>query len=170
MGLLSLNKFSPKYSYALGCFLWVYNQIKVLHSPLLCYVYECYFSLHNQSWISPWIKLISNELDITAHIHASQLLCPIMHFAITFDVLIRMYTEQMRTRPNVWSASPWLSFIGSLCYVSNKIMYVLSTVILVFISWAASQIRNKHQNKTRFSAQTVPHSSVYIVLYIFKHL
>ena len=29
--------------------------------------------LHEQPWISPWIKLISNKLDITIHVIASQL-------------------------------------------------------------------------------------------------
>ena len=29
--------------------------------------------LHDRSWISPWIKSISNELDITCHVLASQL-------------------------------------------------------------------------------------------------
>ena len=29
--------------------------------------------LHDRSWISPWIKSISNELDITCHVFASQL-------------------------------------------------------------------------------------------------
>ena len=29
--------------------------------------------LHNRPWISPWIKSISNELDITIHVIASQL-------------------------------------------------------------------------------------------------
>ena len=29
--------------------------------------------LHDRPWISPWIKSISNELDITCHVFASQL-------------------------------------------------------------------------------------------------
>ena len=29
--------------------------------------------LHDRSWISPWIKSISNELDITCHLFVSQL-------------------------------------------------------------------------------------------------
>ena len=29
--------------------------------------------LHDRSWISPWMKSISNELDITSHVIASQL-------------------------------------------------------------------------------------------------
>ena len=29
--------------------------------------------LHDRPWISPWIKWISNELDITCHVFASQL-------------------------------------------------------------------------------------------------
>ena len=32
-----------------------------------------YIFLHDRPWISMWMKLISNELDITFHVVASQL-------------------------------------------------------------------------------------------------
>ena len=34
--------------------------------------WEDIFFLHDRPWISLWIKLISNELDITCHVFASQ--------------------------------------------------------------------------------------------------
>ena len=36
------------------------------------YVYNGHF-LHDRPWTSPWIKSISNELDITCHVFAQQL-------------------------------------------------------------------------------------------------
>ena len=42
-----------------------------------------------------------------------------------------------------------------------------SSVILVFISLVASQLRNIHQNNPLVSAETVCHSSTYIILYVF---
>ena len=59
---------------------WVSNLIDV--TSLLAFVYshfyEMYFEykqkiLHDRPWISPWIKSMSNELDITIHVFALQL-------------------------------------------------------------------------------------------------
>ena len=53
-------------------------------------------------------------------------------------------------------------------------MYVLAFQrsgegILVFISRVARQRRNKHQNNTRVSAETVRHESTYIILFLTRH-
>ena len=40
---------------------------------LFCNMY--FYFLHDRPWISPWIKSISNELDIICHVFASQLPC-----------------------------------------------------------------------------------------------
>ena len=49
------------------CAMWC-----VLH----CMYHVMYASfLHDRPWILPWIKSISNELDITIHVIASQLSC-----------------------------------------------------------------------------------------------
>ena len=40
------------------------------------------------------------------------------------DVISRTYTERVRHRVNVWVSSFLSSFMGSLCLVRNKIMYM----------------------------------------------
>ena len=71
------------------------------------------------------------------------------------------------------------SFMDSLCHVSNKIMYVLSgqivSVLTRVLFWCLfpSLLRNsgnRHQNKPLLSAETVRHSSTYIILYVFRSL
>ena len=63
----------------------------------------------------------------------------------------------------------------SLCHVRNKIMYVLSwrtvsalTRVLFWYSFPSllHNLGNKHQNNPLVSAETVRHSSTYIILYI----
>ena len=85
---------------------------------------DMYF-LHDRPSISPWIKSICNELDITCHVFASQ-------FSGHCDVIAN---RLWRHRQNVKLASEtrgWCvkilvlaSFMDSLCLVRNKIMYVL---------------------------------------------
>ena len=67
------------------------------------------------------------------------------------------------------------SFMDLLCHVRNKIMHVLSwrTVSaltqVLFLCLFPSLLRNlgnKHKNNTLVSAETVRHSSTYIILYI----
>ena len=66
------------------------------------------------------------------------------------------------------------SFMDSLCRVRNKIMYVLSwrtvSALTRVLFWFLfpSLLRNsgnKHQNNPLVSAETVRHSSTYIILY-----
>ena len=66
---------------------------------------------------------------------------------------------------------------GFLCRVRNKIMYVLSwrTVSsltrMLFLCLFPSLLRNsgnKHKNNPLVSAETVRHSSTYIILYVFR--
>ena len=81
--------------------------------------------LHDRPSISPWIKSISNQLDITCHVFASQL-------SGHCDVIAN---RLWRHQPNVRRASETrglcvkilviASFMDSLCRVRNKIMYVL---------------------------------------------
>ena len=67
------------------------------------------------------------------------------------------------------------SFMDSLCRVRNKIMYVLSwrtvsapTRVLFWYLFPelVRNSGNKHQNNPLVSAETVRHSSAYIILYI----
>ena len=87
---------------------------------------ENYVFLHDRSWISPWIKSISNELDITSHVIASQLsgCCDVINN--------RLWRHQQNINPasearvDVWSSSFLSSLLSPLCRVRNIIMYVLS--------------------------------------------
>ena len=81
--------------------------------------------LHDRPWISPWIKSISNELDITCHVFASQLSG---HCDVIADRLWRHQQNVMRaseTRGSCVKILVLASFMDSLCRVRNKIMYVL---------------------------------------------
>ena len=64
-----------------------------------------------------------------------------------------------------------LSFMNSLWYVRNKMMYVLSwqnvSALTRVLFWLCSSVY-KHQNNPLESSETVRHSSTYIVLYIYK--
>ena len=42
-------------------------------TAFIIHMYDIPPFLHDRPWISPWIKSISNELDITCHVFASQL-------------------------------------------------------------------------------------------------
>ena len=48
-------------------------------------MYEHAHFLHDWPWISPWIKAVYKELDITRHASAPYLLGPAMHCAINCD-------------------------------------------------------------------------------------
>ena len=92
---------------------------------LFDYIY-IYIFLHDWPWISPWIKSISNELDITIHVIAAQLSC-------YCDVMSnRLWRHQQgedwvsETRGRCVKIVVLSSFMYSLYRVRNKIMYVLS--------------------------------------------
>ena len=88
------------------------------------YSFIKYNFLHDRPWISPWIKSISNELDITCHVFASQL-------SGHCDVITnRLWRHQQNVRRASYTRG-WCvkilvlaSFMDSLCRVRNKIMYV----------------------------------------------
>ena len=70
------------------------------------------------------------------------------------------------------------SFMDLLCHVRNKIMYVLSwrtvSALTLVLFWCLFPLLlcnsgNKHQNYTLVSAETVRHSSTYIILYLSHH-
>ena len=131
------------------------------------------YFLHNWPWISPWIKSISNELDITIHMIASQLSG---HCDVISNWLRRHHQNEN------WASETWgrrssflSSFMDSICHVRSKIMYVLSwqtvSALTQVLFWCLfpsllCNSRNKHQNNPLVSAETVRHSSAYIILYI----
>ena len=132
--------------------------------------------LHDRPWILPWIKSISNELDITCHVFASQLSdhCDVIANRLwRHQQIIKRASE---TLDDVWRSSFLVSFMDSLCRVRNKIMYVLlwrtvyALTQVLFRCSFPSLLRNsgnKHQNNPLVSAYTVCHGSTYIILYLW---
>ena len=130
----------------------------------------------HRSWISPWIKSISNELDIIIHVIASQL-------SGYYDVINNpLWRNQQNATPASEARGRCVkvvvlsSFSSSLCRERNKIMYVLSwrtvSALTRVLFWCLlpSLLRNsgnRHQNNPLVSALTVRHSSTYIFLYVF---
>ena len=133
--------------------------------------------LHDRPWILPWIKSISNELDITYHVIASQMSG---HCDGISNRLWRHQQNKHRasvTRGRCVKLVVFIVIYGFVmsCHVRNKIMYVLSwrTVSaltrVLFWNLFPSLLRNsgnKHQNNPLVSAETVRHSSTYIILYV----
>ena len=131
--------------------------------------------LHGRPWISPWIKSISNELDIIIHVIASQLsgYCDVIN------------NRLWRHQQNVHLASE----AQGRC-VKIVVFIVIFVVVMsckkynnYFRSWRSvsaltrvllwclfpSLLRNsgnKHKNNPLVSAETVRHSSTYIILYV----
>ena len=105
--------------------------------------------LHDQRWISPWIKPISNELDITCHVFGSQL-------AGHCDVITnRLWRHQQNVKraseTRGWHATILVfSVIDGfvmLCKKKNNVCTLVTnclcahlSVILVFISLVAAQL------------------------------
>ena len=120
-----------------------------------------YVFLHDRPWISSWIKSISNELDISCHVFASQLSG---HYDVIANRLWRHQQNVKRaseTRDDVWRSSFLASFMDSLCRVRNKIIYVLlwrtvyALTRVLFWCLFPSLLRNsgnKHQNNPLVSA------------------
>ena len=135
----------------------------VFMGDTVCYgdVEFCSMFLHDRPWISPWIKSICNELDITYHVIASQLSGHCDVISTRLWRLQQNVTEQVSHGTGVWRSSFLSSFVGSLCRVRNKIMYVLpwrtvyALTRVLFWCLFPSLLRNsgnKHQNNTRVSA------------------
>ena len=81
--------------------------------------------LHNRLWISPWIKSISNELDITPHLH-TQHNCQVNCDVIT-SVAQSNVTSSSGHKQNKWgmmSMSENRYFTGSSRCVRKWMMYV----------------------------------------------
>ena len=57
---------------------------------------------------------------------------------------------------------------NNVCTLVTNCSGANSRVILVYIPPVASQLGNKHQNNPPVSAETVCHSSTYIILYIWR--
>ena len=114
--------------------IWINSRVLVhTHS----WVFFCEFKewskfLHDQPWISPWIKIMSNELDIIIHVIASQLSIHCQQLIVMSSAenkLSKWDTRMMKIK--VLS-----SFMDLLCCVRNKIIYVNSWRKVYVPTWA----------------------------------
>ena len=120
--------------------------------------------LHDRPWISPWIKTISNELDITCHVTMVWSLWRHRQSIVTSSA--ESVKRASETRGWCVKILVLTSFLDSLCRVRNKTMYVLLWWT-VYALTRVSNSGNKHQNKPLVTAKTVRHASTYIILYIY---
>ena len=135
--------------------------------------------LHDRSWISPWIKSISNELDIVIHVIASQLPghCDVIGYRLWRHQQNENWVSE--TRERCVKIVVLSSFMDSFCRVRNEIMYVLSwrtvSALTRVLFWCLfpSLLRNsgnKHQYNPLMSAETDCHSSIYIILSLYIYI
>ena len=122
------------------------------------YVSRNYCFLNKRSWILPWIKSISSELDIIIHVIMSQLSFIVMSSAIDCDVIGRMKTKRVRHGDDVYRLSFLSSFMDTLCHVRNKTMYVLLSQTVSVLTWVLflclfpellCNSENKHKKTSR---------------------
>ena len=128
-----------------------YYELVLHHNPRLMKLKGCF--LRHIPWVSLWIKLISNELDITIQGIGSQVCshCDVISNQLWYHpqnvIRVSETKGSMSEDHNLLS-----SFIDSLCHVWNKIMYVLSwrtvyavtwVLFFVFISFIAEQLGEK---------------------------
>ena len=132
------------------------------------------YSYTTVPWISPWIKSISYELDITVHMIASQL----WHHQQSIVMSSAEWKSSEWDMGTMCKDRPLSSFMDSLCHVRNKIMYVLEwrtvSVLTGALLWYLFPLLlrnsgNKHQNNPLVNAETVRHSSTYIIFYSSFH-
>ena len=137
------------------------GEMKVYFMSSKHYLRSNFIFSHDRPWISPWRKSISNELDITCHVFASELSG---HCDVIADRLWRHQQNVMRaSEPRRLCVEILVSasFMDSLCRVRNKIMYVLlwrtvyALTRVLFCCLFPSLLRNsgnKHQNDHLVSA------------------
>ena len=117
--------------------------------------------LHDRPWISPWIKSISNELDITCHVFASQ---SSGHCDVIANRLWRHHQNvKLASETRGWCVKIVVFSViyGLVCRVRNIILYVLlwrtvnALTRVLFWCLFPSLLRNsgnKHQNSPLVSA------------------
>ena len=118
---------------------------------ILAVIFICHDSdsvfLHDRLWISPWIKSVSNELDIIIHVIASQLSG---HCDVISNRLWRHQQNENQTSETRGRCVTVVAFIvihgfvmsckkSSVCTLVMNYFCTHSSVILVFISLVASQ-------------------------------
>ena len=130
--------------------------------------------LHDRPWISPWIKPISDELDITIHMIASQLF---RYCDVISNQLWRHQPSEDRaskTRGRCVNIVVFIVFYwfvmsckkyNNVCTLVTNCFCAHSSVMLCLIPSLLRNSGNKHKNNPLVSAETVRHSSTYIIFY-----
>ena len=138
---------------------YIYPRKCTLCSLLVKYIY---WFMHDRPWISLWIKSISNQLNITIQMIASQLFgyCDVISNPLWHHQQNVNRASKTRVK-KVWRSLFLSSFTDSLYRVRNKIMYVLAwrtiyalTRVLFWCLCPPLQHNsgNKHQNIPLVSA------------------
>ena len=137
-----------------------------------------YIFLRDLLWISPWIKSISNELDITIHVITSQLSghCDVIGNRLWRHQQNENWASEARERcvkiivfigiyGSVMSCKKW----NNVCTLPTNCFCTHSSVILVLFPSLLRDSGNKHQNNPFVSTITVPHSSnLHTLFFIFS--
>ena len=138
-------------------------------------ILKCSYSTGHE-WISLCIKTISNELDITFQVIASQLFG---HRDVISNRLWRHHQNVNRANKTQGRCVKIIVFIIIYGFVMswNKLMYVLSwqtvSVLTQVLFWCLFPLLlhnsgNKLQNNPLVSAETICHSSTCIILYVIQ--
>ena len=139
---------------------------------------------HDRLWILPWIKSISNELDIIIHVITWQLSghCDVINKWLWCHQQNEKRVSE--TREQCVNIVVLSSFMDLLCHVRNEIMYALSwqtvSALTRGIFWCLFPkllmtncfnaherviLGNRHKNNPLMSVETVRHSSTNIIIY-----
>ena len=139
--------------------------VSVIETPIVIMIYVCF--LHDRPWISPWMKPIYNELDITIHVIASQLPCDCG--VISNRMWRYLQNEDRASETREWCVKivVFVIIYGSVisckklddvCTLVKKCFCAHSSVIYAFI---------KHKNNPLVSAETVRHTNTYTIIYLY---
>ena len=146
----------------------MYFNLPYFHILILCFIFSKYpctifsidpvltlstdicFLLHDRPWISPWLKSIHNELDISIHVIASQLSgnCDVTSYRLWRHQQNENRASETRGRWEkivvfivfyelVTSCKKW----NNVCTLDTNCFFAHSSVILVFIPLVASQLQ-----------------------------
>ena len=132
--------------------------------------------LCDRPWTSPWIKSISDELDIINHVITSQL----SHYcdAISNRLWCHQQNEDWGRETSghcvkivifmviygfLMSCEKW----NNVCTLMTNCYCAHLSVIFVLISLLLRNSGNKHKSNPLMSIETVRHPSTYIILYLF---
>ena len=153
-------------------FTWILVRFCWIRVMFNSFVFTKMAFLYDRLCISPWIKSISNNLNIIIHVIALQLL----GYCDVFKNWLWHHQQHVN-----WVSETWVDLWRSLClwsymdllyHVRNIIMYELSWqtvyVLTRVLFWCLFSLLlrnsgNKHQNNHLVSAEIVHHLSTYII-------